>query len=92
MPRSVNHVASKARRKKILNRTKGYFGKRKNVWTVDNNTLTAIVKTKKEHSEVCGSPVSMRAFANMACRTLYLWVLSLRRGLNLIAKPSPTSQ
>lgn len=38
MPRSVNHVASRARRKKILNRTKGYFGKRKNVWTVAKNT------------------------------------------------------
>lgn len=38
MPRSVNHVASKARRKKILNRTKGYFGKRKNVWTVALNS------------------------------------------------------
>ena len=38
MPRSVNHVASKARRKKILKRTKGYFGKRKNVWTVAKNT------------------------------------------------------
>lgn len=37
MPRSVNHVASKARRKKILNRTKGYFGRRKNVWTVAKN-------------------------------------------------------
>ncbi len=38
MPRSVNHVASRARRKKILNRTKGYFGSRKNVWTVAKNT------------------------------------------------------
>ena len=38
MPRSVNHVASKARRKKILNLTKGYFGARKNVWTVAKNT------------------------------------------------------
>ncbi|MCQ2276294.1 MAG: bL20 family ribosomal protein, partial [Bacteroidales bacterium] len=28
MPRSVNHVASRARRKKILKRTRGYFGKR----------------------------------------------------------------
>ena len=37
MPRSVNHVASRARRKKILNRTKGYFGRRKNVWTVSKN-------------------------------------------------------
>ena len=38
MPRSVNAVASRARRKKILNRTKGYFGARKNVWTVAKNT------------------------------------------------------
>ncbi|MBP5171370.1 MAG: 50S ribosomal protein L20 [Bacteroidales bacterium] len=38
MPRSVNHVASRAKRKKILNLTKGYFGSRKNVWTVAKNT------------------------------------------------------
>ncbi|HZH72643.1 MAG TPA: 50S ribosomal protein L20 [Mariniphaga sp.] len=38
MPRSVNHAASRARRKKLLNRTKGYFGARKNVWTVAKNT------------------------------------------------------
>ena len=38
MPRSVNHVASKARRKRILKLTKGYFGARKNVWTVAKNT------------------------------------------------------
>ena len=38
MPRSVNHVASRARRKKILKLTRGYFGARKNVWTVAKNT------------------------------------------------------
>ena len=38
MPRSVNHVASGARRKKILSLTRGYFGSRKNVWTVAKNT------------------------------------------------------
>lgn len=38
MPRSVNHVASKARRTRILKQTKGYFGARKNVWTVAKNT------------------------------------------------------
>ena len=37
MPRSVNVVASRARRKKILKKTKGYFGARKNVWTVAKN-------------------------------------------------------
>lgn len=38
MPRSVNNVASRRRRKKILKLTKGYFGARKNVWTVAKNT------------------------------------------------------
>lgn len=38
MPRSVNHVASRARRKKILKLTRGYFGGRRNVWTVAKNT------------------------------------------------------
>ena len=38
MPRSVNHVASRARRKKILKLTKGNYGARKNVWTVAKNT------------------------------------------------------
>ena len=38
MPRSVKHVASRARRKKILKLTKGYYGSRKNVWTVAKNT------------------------------------------------------
>ncbi len=38
MPRSVNHVASRNRRKKILRLTRGYFGARRNVWTVAKNT------------------------------------------------------
>ena len=38
MPRSVNHVASRAKRKKILKLTRGYFGARTNVWTVAKNT------------------------------------------------------
>lgn len=38
MPRSVNHVASRERRKKILHLTRGYIGARKNVWTVAKNT------------------------------------------------------
>lgn len=39
MPRSVNAVASRARRKKILKQTKGYWGRRKNVFRHANNTL-----------------------------------------------------
>ena len=38
MPRSVNHVASRAKSKRILKLTRGYYGARKNVWTVAKNT------------------------------------------------------
>lgn len=39
MPRSVNSAASKARRKKILKQAKGFYGKRKNVFTVAKNVV-----------------------------------------------------
>ena len=39
MPRSVNHVASRHRRKKIMRLAKGYYGRRKNVWTVAKNAV-----------------------------------------------------
>ncbi|TNE81316.1 MAG: 50S ribosomal protein L20 [Bacteroidetes bacterium] len=39
MPRSVNHVASRRRRKKVLKMAKGYFGARKNVWTIAKNAV-----------------------------------------------------
>ena len=39
MPRSVNAVASRARRKKIIKQAKGFFGRRKNVWTVAKNAV-----------------------------------------------------
>ena len=39
MPRSVNAVASRARRKKVLKLAKGYYGRRKNVWTVAKNAV-----------------------------------------------------
>ncbi|TAF65604.1 MAG: 50S ribosomal protein L20 [Cytophagales bacterium] len=56
MPRSVNHVASKARRKRVLKLAKGYFGRRKNVWTVAKNAVERALnyayrdrKQKKRH-------------------------------------------
>jgi large subunit ribosomal protein L20 len=56
MPRSVNAVASRARRKKILKQAKGYFGRRKNVWTVAKNAVEKAMlyayrdrKTKKRN-------------------------------------------
>ncbi len=39
MPRSVNHVASRKRRRKILRMSKGYFGARRNVYTVAKNAV-----------------------------------------------------
>jgi large subunit ribosomal protein L20 len=39
MPRSVNNVASRARRKRVMELAKGYFGRRKNVWTVAKNAV-----------------------------------------------------
>jgi large subunit ribosomal protein L20 len=56
MPRATNSVASRARRKKVFKLTKGYFGRRKNVWTVAKNALDNSMayaytdrKTKKAH-------------------------------------------
>lgn len=56
MPRSVNSVASRARRKKVLKQAKGYFGRRKNVWTVAKNAVEKAMlyayrdrKTKKRN-------------------------------------------
>jgi large subunit ribosomal protein L20 len=39
MPRSVNSVASRAKRKRVLKLAKGYFGRKKNVWTVAKNAV-----------------------------------------------------
>ena len=39
MPRAKNRVASRARRKRILKQAKGFFGRRKNVWTVAKNAV-----------------------------------------------------
>ncbi len=44
MPRSVNAVASRRRRKKILKAAKGYFGARKNVYTVAKNAVEKAMK------------------------------------------------
>jgi large subunit ribosomal protein L20 len=39
MPRSVNAVASRARRKRVIKLAKGYWGRRKNVWTIAKNAV-----------------------------------------------------
>ena len=61
MARSVNSVASRNRRKKILKEAKGYFGRRKNVYTVAKNAVEKALtyayrdrRNKKEVSDHCG--------------------------------------
>ena len=77
MPRSVNHVASRAKRKKILKLTRGYYGSRKNVWTVAKNTwekgLTYAYRDRKIISVIsvrCGFNVSMRLHVSKVCLIL----------------------
>ena len=77
MPRSVNHVASRAKRKRILKLTRGYYGARKNVWTVAKNTwekgLTYAFRdrrNKKRISVLCGFSVSTLPLVWKVCLTL----------------------
>ena len=52
MPRSVNAVASRARRKKILKLAKGNFGSRGNVWTVAKNTVEKGLQFAYAHRQI----------------------------------------
>ena len=56
MPRSVNHVASRAKRTRILKLTRGYFGARRTVWTVAKNTwekgLTYAYRDRKPKTQL----------------------------------------
>ena len=81
MPRSVNSVAAKARRKKILKAAKGYFGRRKNVHTVAKNAVEKGMlyayrdrKNKNEHLEHYGFKELMQEQDYMECHTQNLWV------------------
>lgn len=71
MPRSVNSVASRARRKKTLKLAKGYFGRRKNVWTVAKNAvekgLTYAYRDRRAKKREFRSLWIIRI--NAACRT-----------------------
>jgi large subunit ribosomal protein L20 len=56
MPRAVNSVATRAKRKRVLKQAKGFFGRRKNVWTVAKNAVEKAMcyayrdrKQKKRH-------------------------------------------
>ena len=92
MPRSVNHVASRARRKKILKLTRGYFGARRNVWTVAKNTwekgLTYAYRDRKDKKG------NFRALwiqpASRTCPTQSSWASSTKPASRSTAKFWPT--
>lgn len=71
MPRSVNAVASRARRKKILKATRGYFGARRNVLTVAKNALDKAMGYAYEHRKL-----KKRAFRR-------LWIARINAGARL---------
>ncbi len=81
MPRSVNAVASRERRKKLMKHAKGYFGRRKNVWTVAKNAVEKGLqyayrdrKKKNALSAHCGFSVLTLVHACTVCLTLNSWV------------------
>ncbi len=85
MPRSVNSVASKARRKKLLSKTKGYFGRRKNVWTVAKNAYD-----KAQGYAYVGRKLKKRSYRSLWIARINAAVrpygLSYSRFINSLAK------
>ena len=69
MPRSVNAVAAKARRKKVLDAAKGYFGRRKKVHTVAKNAVE-----KAMQYEYIGRKQKKRNFRS-------LWIQRINAGV-----------
>jgi len=73
MPRSKNKVASRAKRKKVLDMAKGNFGRRKNVYTVAKNT----VEKGLQHAYV-GRKLKKREFRG-------LWIQRINAGVRAVA-------
>jgi large subunit ribosomal protein L20 len=71
MPRSVNSVASRKRRKKILKAAKGYFGRRKNVYTVAKNAVEK------------GMVYAYRDRKNNKRNVRALWIMRINAGARL---------
>jgi large subunit ribosomal protein L20 len=71
MPRSVNSVASRARRKRVMKQAKGFFGRRKNVWTVAKNAVEkAMVYAYRDRKQ---KKTNFRA----------LWIMRINAGARL---------
>ena len=82
MPRSVNSVASKARRKKILKQAKGYFGRRKNVFTVAKNAV------EKAKDYIAKGDVFQLVLSQKFNTSVHHSSLDLYRSLRIV-NPSP---
>ena len=94
MPRSVNSVASKARKQKIMKETKGQFGRRKNVWTVANKAYEKGMQyayrdrraKKRNFRALWIQRINAAAREIWECRTQFLWVNYMPRILKLAGK------
>ena len=96
MPRSVNAVASRARRKKVLKQAKGFFGRRKNVWTVAKNAVEKAMqyayRGRKEKKRSFRLPELTLVLENTECLTLNLWELLRKTTSSLTEKFLQTLQ
>ena len=91
MPRSVNHVASRNRRKKILSLTRGNFGGRANVWTVAKNTWEkglqyAYRDRKNKKRTLCRSRPEPRRAALPAAQECVLFLFYMNQMKQVNAK------
>jgi len=75
MPRSLNSVASRARRKKILKQAKGYFGRRKNVWTIAKNAVDkAMLYSYRDRKVKKRNFRGEKIVSNISKRVLFIYV------------------
>jgi large subunit ribosomal protein L20 len=94
MPRSVNAVASRARRKRFMKLAKGYWGRKKNVWTVAKNAIEKglvhafqDVNKRNVHSEECGFSVSTPDHAHGMSYSVFIGKVN-KKGIKLNSKVS----
>ncbi|MCW3115583.1 MAG: rplT [Segetibacter sp.] len=86
MPRSKNAVASRARRKKILDQAKGYYGKRKNVYTVAKNIVekgmtysyVGLKLKKREYRTLCIARINAAVRAEGMTYSEFINALSVK--------------
>ena len=90
MPRSVNHVASRAKRKRILKLTRGYYGCRKNVWTVAKNTwekgLTYAYRDRKNKKRNFRARLSQTMPCSPHWHCFFVFFTKIRKNVNFSSR------